>query len=742
MADLAPEVEPSVEEAQRLAKCSQKWIAELGVSERFQRKWLERAKKITRRYLSENRQEDDKRRFAILWSNTETIKPAVYSRPPQPVVMRRFDDADPVGRVASEVLERGLSTSIELQGFDQVMRLTRDDYVLVARGQTWARYAPTHGPQVIPQIDLQPVTNGEENEIETPGAEDEYEDDEGNRYKADQAMAREDGSMYAEGEPYEPVVYEEAITDYVNWADFGHSVARTWDEVWYVWRRVYLDRKQLIARFGTKLGKLVPLDWGPIQQGQRDTDAMLSRKAAIYEIWDRTEKKVYWISKSWSSRPLDERDDPLGLSNFFPCPRPLLATTGNESVMPVADYVFYQDQAEEIDKLTARIAELQDALKVRGFYAGDGKTNLTNLLNSPNNTLIPVPEWLRLKEGGGAQGMIEYWPIAMVVAALDAIVTQRQQLISDVYQITGVADILRGMNDPRATATAERIKGAWGTLRIRTKQIEMMRFACDCLRIKAEIIAEKFDVETLKAISGVKLATEAEKQQMQALIEQGKQAYQMQVQQAQMMHQQQAAQMQAQGQQVPPFQPPTMPEIPPEMQEALAQPSWEDVVGLLRDNAARQFRIEVETDSTIEPDEQEQKANVIELTTALSGFIAQWGPAVAANPALGPLAGALIKNAVRRFRAGRELEAVIDQTIESVMAGAAKPAEGQAPPPDKTPVEVAQINLQRETIKQTGEDQRAKLEAQVQQGDQQIRAQDNQLKVVMGGRDPQPQVSY
>lgn len=743
-------------------QCAQKWIAEIGISERYQRRWIERSKKIIRRYKDESDVDhiNRKRRYALLWSNTETVKPAVYARPPQAVVGRRFDDADPVARVSSEVLERALRTSVELQDEDSTLKEACADFVLIGRGQTWERYVPTHGPEITPEIGLQIVGDGEEADLGSDAPNRKYADPDGNEYEDgdERVLKREDGTAYLAGEPYRPVVYEESVTDYVNWEDFGHSIARTWKEVNYVWRRVYLSREELVARFGT-IGKIVPLDWGPVQQGQRDIEAQMQRKAAIYEIWDKTSKCVYWISKAFSSRPLDERKDPLGLDGFFPCPRPLLATTANDSVIPVADYVFYQDQAEEIDKLTARIAELQDALKVRGFYAGEGKTNLTNLLNQPNNMLIPVPEWIRIKEGGGIKGMIEWWPLDMVIGALNAIIEQRQQLINDVYQLTGISDILRGMNDPASTATAERIKGAWGTLRVRTKQVEMMRFARDGLRIKAEVIAEKFDMETLKAISGVKLPTMAEKQALQAQLQQ-------EAAQAQMMAQMQAAQAPPMGPPMGPGAPPAgpappdpmmghnggppMPAGPTEEQQAILEsPTWEEVIALLRDNAARNYRIDVETDSTIEPDDAEQKASAIEFTTALGAFIMQWGPQVQANPALAPLAAEVLKFTVRKFRAGRELEAIIDQTMEKIMAAGPPPGE-QPEAPDQTPVIVQQMKNQAEAAKQASEDQRAQLQAQLDQMQMQLDAQaeagkleiargDQQIKLVVANRDPEPQ---
>lgn len=721
MAETAP-ADPKLEE-RRQAECARKWIAELTASEKFQRRWLERAKKIVKLFKRQEEvpEGDPRKQYAILWANTETTKPAVYARPPEPVVGRRFKTEDPTARIASEVLERAISTSLDLQDADGVFRCVRDDYVLIGRGQTWERYVPTHGPEETPEIELQ-VVGGGEGDDESPAA---YRDDLGNDYGPDdeRVQRREDGSAYMLGEPFRPVVYEESVTDYVNWQDFGHSEARTWSEVRFVWRRVYLTRKELVDRFGA-VGKLVPLDWGPVKQGKTDLSAEVQDKGAIYEIWDKATRCAYWISKSWSSRPLDERKDPLGLAGFFPCPKPVLATTANDSVIPTPDFAYYQGQANEIDKITGRISELQDALKVRGFYAAVEKTNLNNLFNAPNNILIPVPEWAGVRERGGARGMVEYWPIDIVVAALRELIAQRQQLLEDIYQITGIGDLLRGMNDPASTATAERIKGAWGTLRIRDKQKEMMRFTRDVLRIKGEIIAEKFDIPTLKAISGVELPMAEEKAQAQALYDQGAQQYQMAVQQAQ-----------AVGQ-----PPPPQPQVPPEIEKALSSPTWEDVVALIRDNAARQFRIDVETDSTVEPDETEEKNAAIELTTALGAFIAQWGPQVQANPALAPLAAEVLKFTIRRFRAGRELEATIDRTLGQIMSGAGQ-QQGQTEAPDKTPVEVQTLKNQQEQIKQQGEDQRAQLEASVEMRGQDIDQQAQQLKLVVGGRDPEPQVT-
>jgi len=51
---------------------------------------------------------------------------------------------------------------------------------------------------------------------------------------------------------------------------------------------------------------------------------------------------VIWIAKNFP-KELDRKDDPLGLTEFFPCPMPLFATVTTGSLIPVPDYCEYQE---------------------------------------------------------------------------------------------------------------------------------------------------------------------------------------------------------------------------------------------------------------------------------------------------------------------------------------------------------------------------------------------------------------
>lgn len=686
------------------------WIEQVQKSEKWLDPYLERCRSITRRYRNETAGAvsrplvEDIRRFALLWSNVQTLAPTIYARTPQAVVTRRYNDDDDVtARQAAEIMERGANFSNEQYDFDGKMRLCRDDFLLFARGQMWVRYVPHFKA-------LQPETQGalvKDGDVQVSGSED------------------------ASNE--EVLDYEEVCQDHVANDDWGHNPARTWAGVWMVWRRVPMTREQLVERFGEELGGAIPLDFkNPEGEGQgpsgTDDGKINSNTAAIYEIWDKRGRRAVWISKGYTAGVLDERPDPLGLDDFFPCPRPLSGTLAPDSAIPVPDFVYYQDQAREIDELTARIDSLTDALKVRGFHNASAGVDLNNLFNAANSTLIPVPGWESLKEGGGARGLIEWFPIDQVIEALKACVELRDQLIQDVYQLTGIADILRGESDPSETATAQRIKGQWGSLRVRDKQKEMARFARDVIRIKAQIIAEKFQPETLALMTGAKLfPDDAAKQQAQLQLQAEAQRAQIAAQQAQAMGQEPP----------PPFEP------PPELVEMLEAPTWEAVTALMRDNALRGFEIDIETDSTIEPDEQEAKTQLIEFMGAVTNMLTGALPVLQAFPAAAPIYGEALKEGARVFRVSRSMEEAVEKVFEQVaqMPPAAPEGEAAPPPPDPAEQQAKLITAQAKAQDSQTYAQQVQVDAQIDQADLMLRAQDQQIQREAMARDPKPQAN-
>lgn len=649
--ELPPE-DPAEGEGYDLSKVGQKWKGELDRASRYFEKWRTRSEKIEKLYLQQWANDSASRNYAMLWANTSVLQPAVYARVPVPAVERRFKDPDPVARVGSEMVERCLTYQMERGDLDSLMRQCRDDFLLFARGCAWMRY----------EADIEPVDLGTEVSETTD----------------------EENNEQAQLPPEERISGERICVDYVHWSDFMHSPARVWGDVTWVARRVPMTKDELTKRFGADAVQKLSAEVIGTNKGKtNEARAQSAGKTGVWEIWCKSEDYTVWLADG-SSLALEVSEPPLDLEGFWPCPRPAYGTTSTGSLIPVPDYVYYQGQVEEIDALTKRIAKLTDQLRLMGFYpAGDGDvSSAIEQALAPNNDaiMVPIPSWAAFADKGGANAIV-WLPIDQVQKVLVACIEARKQMIEDVYQITGISDIVRGDSDSNETATAQRIKSQWGSIRIRDRQAEISRFARDITRLAGEIICDLFQPETLMTMSGIKLMTMQEKQQAQMQ----QQQYQMIAQRAQQM-----------GQQPPP--PPPQPD--PEM---MSDPAIDDVVKMLRDDNVRGFRIDIETDSTIEPDEDAEKKNRMEFAQVIGGFIQQAGPIAAQMPSLVPVMGEVLLFVARGFRTGRQLENSLEEAIGVI----SKEATAPKPPPQPSPDE--QIKLQTTQVKAAAEEKKANL---------------------------------
>ncbi|MBX4884080.1 hypothetical protein HJA90_10855 [Rhizobium bangladeshense] len=651
-----------------LAKVGQKWQGELERAERYFKSWTDRCSKIEKIYLHQSGQDSTstdstKRKFPMLWANTAVLQPAVYARVPQPVVERRFKDAQPVARMASELVERNLAFTADDADLDSVMRAVRDDFLLCARGTVWLRY----------EADFEPLDMGVE-PSDPPAGE-----------------GFLGGGMGDNGAPaLEQITDERVCVDYVHWSDFLHSPARRWKDVTWVARRVSMTDEEFDKRFPEGRASLNADGQGSRQGANQTERAQNEGKINVFEIWCKSENYTVWIAEG-APVALEVSEPPLTLKDFWPCPRPAFGTLSTSSLIPVPDYVYYQGKCDEIDLLTKRINKLADQLRLKIFYpSGDGSVSpaIEKAMRPENDTvMVPIPEWTAFTDKGGSKAVVTL-PIDDVQKVIVACVEARKQLIEDVYQITGISDIVRGDTQASETATAQRIKSQWGSIRIRDRQAELARFARDVVAIAGEIICDQFQPETLMLVSGIQLPTMQQKQMAQ-----------MQMQQAQMAAQQAAMRAQQMGQPAPP-----PPQMPPQLQQMMQQPTIDEVVQLLRNDSVRGFRIDIETDSTIEPDEDAEKQRRMEFVQMIGAFIQQAGAVAQQTPMLVPVMVETALFAARGFRAGRQLE----NTLEQVGAQLAQAATAPPQPPEPTPeqmiaLKTTQVKAQAEQMKaQTG----------------------------------------
>jgi hypothetical protein len=547
--------------------------------------------------------------------------PALYGKTPRAQVERRWKDKDPVSRTAATILERALQYEIDHNAdFDHAIKSAVLDRLLPGRGVAWVRF--------------------ETKSVETVGEGMEVSDD------AEEGASVE---MYGEEQPEANV--ETTPVDYVYWEDFRCTPARTWEEVTWCARRVYMAKDEVIKRFGEEF-KDITLTHEPMglddmkKAGATEADMEAMKKAEIWEIWDKGSECVYWVAEG-EEKLLDHKYDPYGLDGFWPIPRPLFATQTTDTLVPVPDYVLYQDQADEIDKLTNRISLLIEAVKVVGVYDASQAGIQRMLTEGFDNQLIPVDSWAAFSEKGGIKGTIDFMPLDQVLQALNQCYASREQAKQVVYDVTGLSDIIRGSSVASETATAQQIKGQYASMRLKRMQMDVAMFASELLRIKAQMMCDLYSPQNLIEMSGIMGTDDAQ--------------------------------------------------------------FAEQAIQLMKSEPIRSYRIEVASDSLVEMDEAQEKQSRTEFMTAFGVTLRDALPIVQQVPEMAPLIGEVLTFVVRTFKGGRQLENALEGTIEKMNA----PKEPQGPSPEQMQAQ-AQQQMEQAKMQATMQAEQAKMQASQQ----------------------------
>lgn len=436
-----------------------------------EKKWRERGKNVLEIYADEERAETSSRsglgsenRFNILYANTETLMPALFSAVPKPNVTNRYQTQDPIAKSAGEVIERVLSYSIDTTDFKKTMQACVKHYLLPGRGVVRER--------LIPEFEKKKV----QIEVET-----------------------ENGIEIVE-ETEEVLKKQTVRSELVQWDSFIVEPAKTWEDVTWIAFIHMLTKKEFERDFP---------DAPPItvskSRDEDDEEYGVDAKYKVYEVWDKNEKKVYYLGDS--DKPLRIMDDPLELEDFWPIPDPLYSIKRNETLVPIPEYTMYQYQHHELNQICHRIPDLIKSCKFNGIYDSE-VTGIEGFLKSRDSQLSPVPS--NLMRNGGIKSIIDFLDVSPIVQVISQLYVEREQIKSIIHEITGISDIIRGDTNAAETARAQSIKEKYAGLRLRTRRDDVNDFIVKLLRIKAEIICRFFTTEQMQKISGIEITPEIE----------------------------------------------------------------------------------------------------------------------------------------------------------------------------------------------------------------------------------------
>jgi hypothetical protein len=313
-------------------------------------------------------------------------------------------------------------------------------------------------------------------------------------------------------------------------------------------------------------------------------------------------------------------------------------------------------------------------------------------------------------------------PIEQIAKTLQILIEVRAKIIEDLDRSTGINDIMRGTSDARETMGGQRLKTNNSATRIQERQDDFARFCRDIIAIMGEIISEHYDPKTLIQVSG-------------AMYDEGLDPPDLP---PPMMGHNGGPPLQGPPPIAPPSPNPPVGAMPPQAGPSpamlpppssaqpagapLPQPPQEppeqkmqrkmgmiaDAIMLLRNDKLRGFRIDIETDSTVAGNAEQEKEQRTLFVEGVTKFIETAGQVGASIPEFIPLAGKMLQFAVRGFRVGRDLESAIEEFCEKAEQKAKQSAANPPPNPDMVKAETERMVAQHK-IQTEGQDKNIEL---------------------------------
>ena len=430
---------------------------------------------------------------------------------------------------------------------------------------------------------------------------------------------------------------------------------------------------------------------------------------------------------------------------------------------------------------------LTKAAKITGVYNAAAKDIQRMFQESVENELIPVDDWSAFAEEGGVAGNISFMPLKEIIGLINELVMVKSKMLEDMDRLTGINDIMRGTSDARETLGGVRLKSNSTGTRLTERQNEVARMARDTVRIMADIMCQHFSPQSLIEASGALYDEGLGPDDMPNLSDMQAPPPAQGAPSAPPQLPAPGAQPQlpgaapapppAMGQNQPPGAPPApgappqpsnvvplrpqmpgavpgqappapppalngtilppQPPVPPELIAKMqALQRIQKALELLRDQRLRGFRVDIEVDSTIFPDQAQDRQDRTEFVQAVTKYIGEAAALGAQVPEAIPLLGNMLQFAARSYRVGRSLEGAIEKLCDELVVKAKALQQKQANQPNpeqikaqaamaksQADVKVGQIRAQADTIKAQADIKSTQLQSQAEGQQAQAEAQ-------------------
>ena len=625
------------------------WRREIDNAKNYHEKSKEIAKEYQELYESQEQEQETrlslKSTYPIFWSNTQVLRPLLFSKLPKANITQSFFNDDEISRISSELVERLLTYLLKESDAENQIEKIRDAYLVQGIGI----------PRIV-FIPPEPIEIKSKKKKEKPEMEDESESE-----NEDESSSKDYSEDMAEGETEdteEEISYEtdeskkSFVIEFVDYQDFLKSTEKEWNKLRWVAFKKYYSRRELIEYFGNK-GEKVPMTnvkYESLSQDSQQDD--LYKMCEVWEIWDRENEVCHFITFAGDGYVLSSEEDGYNLKNFFPMPVPM-GLNESKRLLPIPLYGKYKNLVEDLTDIHDRISSLVKQAKFTGAYTSFAeKSDVENIMNGEDGEFKPLKTTANIDD---ARKLVVFKPLNEIANTITILRTEKMALKQDIQEITGLSDIVRGASVASETATAQQLKGNFAISRIQPLQKEVEFTIRDTLRLLAELAVEKMSINEIIKITGLKVVD------VDLILTNAKQSLEMEKQQAiallnpqQPDFQEKLAMLEQQVQLG--FQK-TVKDLQDQLKGFVIQ--FKDLPKLaktIKNDKLRCISIDIETDSTVKIDQNQEKMDRMEYIRTISGTIQSMVPAVQTGVISKDALNEFVIFASKPFKVGRNLE--------------------------------------------------------------------------------------
>lgn len=442
--------------------------------------------------------------FPMYTANVNILHAALFSGLPDADVRRPHNDQG--DKDLAQAIQRSIEHLKDVEDYETPAHRAVREFLAAGLGVCFLRYEPTvvEVPIMEPMVEevIDPMTG---QVMEQPVIDPETGE------PVMEALRDEDGKLITE----DSIESQTIQLDYHPWHRFRWEPTTDWTDVDWVSLDFIKTASQIKAEYGVELDNLDKRN-----DNQKAPSADGKGGHLVHHIYCKKSRTIKVITPAHRSF-IAEYEDPFGLEGFYPFPRPLMMNIQSGEVTPRPDYVYIETQHDNLQVLTKRINKLTEGVKDIGAFDAALFAELGSLESAQDGKYIPISGMAERLNGGSFDNVIASVNMTNKVSTLDRLREQREDEKNIIYELMGIADIVRGASVASETATAQAIKDKHFQVRLSEKINELRRYWRDLYRLITELMGEHFTTESFFMFSGVEL----DEQALQALMNELGRAY-------------------------------------------------------------------------------------------------------------------------------------------------------------------------------------------------------------------------